>query len=206
MKLVIVREVKALIFKPVASTSAAAQASASASAHLGEKGNTHIRFANDEDKKLLGKARDGGKSKVKGKDKGEGSSMERWNTHAWYYAVVTLNQIVLSPTESDRAVARTLIGMYFDMFQEILGSRDGETDGAQQAVEGEAGNENDGENKGSVRKGLKEKGKGKPRTKESKGAAGFAEVEDESSRLMSAVLSGVNRALPFAKVDGADEM
>ena len=36
-----------------------------------------------------------------------------------------------------------------------------------------------------------------------RGAAGFAEVEDATSRLLSAVLTGVNRALPFAKVDVA---
>ena len=45
--------------------------------------------------------------------------------------------------------------------------------------------------------------KKKGKAKELRGEAGFAEVEDANSRLISAVLAGVNRALPFAKVDMA---
>ena len=36
------------------------------------------------------------------------------------------------------------------------------------------------------------------------GAAGFSEVEDVLSKLISAILTGVNRALPFAKIDAGD--
>lgn len=77
------------------------------------------------------------------------------------------------------------------MFQEILGFPDVDNDHADDKVP-----DNKEEGKGHKRP----QGKGKQKAKESKGAAGFMEVEDESSRLMSAVLSGVNRALPFAKV------
>ena len=46
--------------------------------------------------------------------------------------------------------------------------------------------------------------KGKGNVNEVKGAAGFSEVEDENSKLISAILTGVNRALPFAKIDAKD--
>ncbi|KAH9946569.1 CBF-domain-containing protein [Amylocystis lapponica] len=183
MKSVIVREIKALIFRPAASTSAVAQAA--------NKPNTHIVFA-DADTAPKAKA----DKKGKGKEKDGGAqNMERWNTHAWYYAAVTLNQVVLTPSEHDREVARTLVGMYFEMFQEILGAgKKPDTDKA----------DDDGINSGDEQEGKGHKrrnGKGKAKAKEVKGAAGFTEVEDASSKMISAVLTGVNRALPFAKVD-----
>jgi len=39
---------------------------------------------------------------------------------------------------------------------------------------------------------------------EVKGAAGFTEIEDSNSKLISAILTGMNRALPFAKLDAGD--
>lgn len=191
MKAVIVREVKALIFRPVASSAAAA--SASAAAHE-EKRHTHIHFGDDEEKKPKA-----------GKSSGKESSkerLERWNSHAWYYAAVTLNQVVLTSTEADKVVARTLLGVYFEMFEEILGANRGKGE------EREAGDEEDAGDGGKDKQGGKTKAgkrveKGKGKEKEVHGAAGFAEVEDATSRLLSAVLTGVNRALPFAKVDVA---
>jgi ribosome biogenesis protein MAK21 len=50
---------------------------------------------------------------------------------------------------------------------------------------------------------LRDGGKGKGKSTEIKGAAGFTEVEDAHSRLISAILTGVNHALPFAKVEAA---
>ncbi|KAI0083481.1 CBF/Mak21 family-domain-containing protein [Irpex rosettiformis] len=182
MKGIIVREIKTLIFKPAASSS---------SQSSDPKQNSHIRFGNDAEK-------DGAKSKGKGKskassDSGKGSTMERWNSHAWYYASVTLNQVVLTISDHDREVARTLIDLYFEMFREILGGSVGgydEVDDEKTQKDGSA--EHD-------RKSDKKKGK----AKEHRGEAGFAEVEDANSRLTSAVLAGVNRALPFAKLDMA---
>src|SRR6266404_7186058 len=49
-----------------------------------------------------------------------------WRTHARYYAAITFNQIVLSTSDVDRAVARTLIDIYFKLFREIVGERDPE--------------------------------------------------------------------------------
>ncbi|OBZ73206.1 Uncharacterized protein C4F10.09c [Grifola frondosa] len=169
MKAVIVREVHALAFRLPASSAAAARTAAeNASAPV----HKHIRFDDDDEKEKA-------KGKAKEKEQ-EAKHMERWNTHAWYYAAVTLNQVVLTPAEGDRAVARTLIAIYFEMFQEILGS------GRSQEVEG-----------GADVDGHSEAAEGEDDGK----AAGFTEIEDASSRLISAILTGVNRALPFAKVD-----
>ncbi|KAL6303673.1 CBF/Mak21 family-domain-containing protein, partial [Sparassis latifolia] len=188
MKAVVVREVKALIFRPAASTSAVAQAGA-----LVEKVHTHIRFDDDEPK---GGGAQGKEKKGKAKDVTPAPLAERWNTHAWYYAAVTLNQIVLTPGEHDRGVARTLIGMYFEMFHEILGTGRGPAGGERdrEIVQGDDGAK-------STAGKVKGKGNGKARAKEVRGEAGFAEVEDASSRMVGAVLTGVNRALPFARAD-----
>ncbi|EKM50179.1 uncharacterized protein PHACADRAFT_264762 [Phanerochaete carnosa HHB-10118-sp] len=172
MKSVIVREIRALIFRPAASTSAAAQ-----QALVAPPKNTHIRFGDEETSP--------GKPKSKSADAAKASTMERWNSHAWYYSAVTLNQVVLTSSDHDREVARVLIDAYFEMFREILG-------GIKSGPAKEAGETEDGKDKAK-----------KGKAKEVRGDAGFAEVEDEHSRLVGAVLTGVNRALPFAKVDMA---
>ena len=182
MKGVIVREIRALVFRLPAST--AAQATPTDATKP-----THIRF----DESSSGKT----KTKSKEKEKTSDGGLARWNSHAWYYASVTLNQVVLTPSAADRAVARTLVDMYFEMFEEILGSKHDDDDGS----------EDEGPKKGKG-KDLKGKGKDasdvkqkkKQKRKEVKGEAGFSEVEDSSSRLIGAILTGVNRALPFAQM------
>ncbi|KAI0256819.1 CBF/Mak21 family-domain-containing protein [Lactifluus subvellereus] len=116
-----------------------------------------------------------------------------WHVHARYYATITFNQIVLSTSEVDRTAARTLIDVYFQLFREVVGERQpGTADDA--ALEQ-----------------LTDKGKQKKKPKfikgkdkEVRGAAGFAEVQDSNARLVSAILTGVNRALPYAQFRGAD--
>ena len=108
MKSVIVREVRALVFRLPAST--AAQAAPSTPAV-----HTHIRFTDADSSSS--------KPKPAAKSDKEKGPEARWNSHAWYYSAVTLNQIVLTPSATDRVVARTLVDMYFEMFEEILGSK-----------------------------------------------------------------------------------
>ncbi|KAI0339482.1 CBF-domain-containing protein [Trametopsis cervina] len=184
MKSVIVREVRSLVFKQAGSTS-----TTTAGADSGH--NSHIRFGDSEGKS--------GNTKGKGKDKtsrsdGKSPTMERWNSHAWYYAAVTLNQVVLTANDHDRDVARTLIDLYFEMFREILG---GTVGGGGEDDPHSKADAADDETAPQSSSASKRKGK----AKETRGDAGFAEVEDANSRLISAVLTGVNRALPFAKVD-----
>ncbi|KAI0819759.1 CBF/Mak21 family-domain-containing protein [Trametes gibbosa] len=182
MKGVIVREIRALVFRLPASTAAQA-ASANPS-------NTHIRF---DDNVSSSKS----KLKAKGDALTTDGPASRWNTHAWYYASVTLNQAVLTPSAGDCTVARMLVDTYFEMFEEILESKGDEDEDAPDDAKADdkpAGKGAKGKDRGPPRD------KKKRKVKEVKGAAGFAEVEDSSSRLIGAILTGVNRALPFAQM------
>jgi ribosome biogenesis protein MAK21 len=144
--------------------------------------NKHIRFTDVAPSK----------PKPKTTDKQAG------NDHARYYATVTFNQIVLTP--GDREVALKLIDVYFEMFKELLGEGTAEVEDKADSKGGAKPKEFKIDKGGRIRDG----GKGKGKFTEIKGAAGFTEVEDAHSRLISAILTGVNRALPFAKVEAGD--
>ena len=90
------------------------------------------------------------------------------------------------------------------MFKELLGEGKDET-AVEMVEEGDADNKKGG-GRGTGRGGKKggPRAMGTAKAKEIKGEAGFAEVEDSHSRLISAILTGVNRALPFAKISSAD--
>ena len=179
MKAVIVREIISLVLRP----SAPAPSTASAPS------DKHIRFTDVA----------ASKPKLKSPDKQGG------NAHARYYATVTFNQIVLTP--GDREVALKLIDVYFEMFRELLGEGTDEVEGEEDPKGNSKPNKEFKTDKGGrIRDGGKGKnnGKGKGKITEIKGAAGFTEVEDIHSRLVSAILTGVNRALPFAKVEGGN--
>ncbi|KAG5646796.1 hypothetical protein DXG03_002173 [Asterophora parasitica] len=184
MKAVIVREIIALVLRPTAPTAVTPSLPAST--------GKHIRFTDVEDKP---------KSKSKPASN-PGNKKTGGNAHAWYYATITFNQIVLTPGERD--VALKLIDVYFEMFKELLGedAESVEDEEGADDVDGEVVKDKKGRVK--VRNVKGKKGKGKGKVTEIKGAAGFAEVEDAHSRLISAILTGVNRALPFAKIDAGD--
>ncbi|KAI0776852.1 CBF/Mak21 family-domain-containing protein [Trametes elegans] len=187
MKGVIVREVRALVFRLPASTAAQADPSPAPA-------TKHIRFDDAEASSKKGKAPPAA---------ADANAHARWNTHAWYYAAVTLNQVVLTPGAGDRTVARVLVDVYFEMFEEILGTkRDEDEGGSDREDDRDPKRKGKGKGKG---KGAPYKDKKKRKAKEIKGAAGFAEVEDSSSRLIGAILTGVNRALPFAQMHLNDD-
>ncbi|EKM74690.1 hypothetical protein AGABI1DRAFT_65411 [Agaricus bisporus var. burnettii JB137-S8] len=170
MKSIVVREIISLILKP------------SAPAAQPPK-NQHVRFSSPEPAT---------KSKPQVK--------KTRNAHAQYYATITFNQIVLTPTPSDREVAIRLIDIYFELFKDVLGSElEKMEDDDEKLIEKDGEVQKD--KKGRVL--VKNKGKEK-KSKEISGAAGFIEVEDSDSKLISALLTGVNRALPFAKVETGD--
>ncbi|KAF8888403.1 CBF/Mak21 family-domain-containing protein [Gymnopilus junonius] len=196
MKGIVVNEIISLILRPLAGPATGAPAaSASTSTSSGPK---HIRFTDAEPSKPASAPNAGVKPKPKAAAEKKGG-----NAHARYYATVTFNQVVLTP--ADRDVAVQLIDIYFEIFKELLGEGSSFTEGA----EGGEADENEKEFKtdkgGRVMDG-KPKGKGKAKAKQSevKGAAGFTEVEDANSKLISAILTGVNRALPFAKLTAGD--
>lgn len=187
MKGVIVREIIALVLRPAAPPPPPTG--------LPTGTGKHIRFTDSD-------------PKAKPKPKPAPTEKRAGNAHARYYATITFNQIVLTP--GDRDVSLKLIDVYFEMFKELLGEDgDGIEDEEDEAGAGAGADKEVVKDKGGrVREG-KAKGKAKAKKKgkkitEVKGAAGFAEVEDAQSRLISAILTGVNRALPFAKIDAGD--
>lgn len=124
-----------------------------------------------------------------------------WNAHARYFAVVTFNQIVL--TKADKEVASKLIDVYFELFRGIIGEGR-EADGAV-VVEGGQGN---GETMVKGREGRRARAKGNLNYTKATGKGKeteksnheFAEAQSSDSKVISAILTGVNRALPFAGV------
>jgi ribosome biogenesis protein MAK21 len=174
MKSVVVREMVSLVFRPPASTHAAASR---------ESSGQHVRF---EEKPSKSDA-----NLKKGKD--NAPKPPRVNAHAAYYATITFNQIVLSPSAGDRTVARQLLDVYFELFKELLGSS-----GSESKKDHPDENELD---HGSGRQTSAEPARP---DKHTQSQGGFAEVEDSNSRHISAILAGVNRALPYAKLDSTD--
>ncbi|KAG6841522.1 hypothetical protein C0991_010136 [Blastosporella zonata] len=176
MKSIVVREIIALVLRPPAPPSAPS---------LPPTTGKHIRFTDADPKP---------------KPKPVPTEKKGGNAHARYYATITFNQIVL--TLENRDVALKLIDVYFEMFKELLGEDPEKTEDVAEKETDDKEVVTDKKGRVKVRDGKGKKGKGK--LTEVKGAAGFAEVEDAHSRLVSAILTGVNRALPFAKIEAGD--
>lgn len=110
-------------------------------------------------------------------------------THCRYYAAITFNQIILTSSESD--VAELLINIYFEMFKEILGHTEKQID-------------DDKQDEGRDYRPKKRRGYAGQKAKFSRKPDGTFYTEsvnaaesDHNAKLISAVLTGVNRALPF---------
>lgn len=145
--------------------------------------STHTRF-NEKDKKVI-------------KDNGQ--------DHARYYGVITLNQVMLTRKQAD--VAAKMIEVYFEIFGDILGRlKEDDEDEAKElgldlekSIEGKKVFE-----KKKFVKGKKKAGKnGAAAGGDGDDAAGEGEVSENDSKLVAAVLTGVNRAFPFATIDDA---
>jgi ribosome biogenesis protein MAK21 len=109
---------------------------------------------------------------------------------AKYYAIITLNQTVLSLKEPE--VANKLLEIYFSIFLGLLKKQ----------------REHEKEEKRINKHGLVQGGGSQPgkmaKKKAEKAATMAFKVEDESrEKLISAILTGVNRAFPFANTDDA---
>lgn len=110
------------------------------------------------------------------------------SSHARYYAINTLNQTILSAKEED--VAKNLLAIYFDLFVSLL-------------KKPELIKVNDGpvvNRKGQIQGGGAPMGK-KAKAKLSKEEEAKEASEETTEKMISAVLTGVNRALPFSKTD-----
>ncbi|KAI1755635.1 CBF-domain-containing protein [Xylaria castorea] len=108
------------------------------------------------------------------------------NNRAKYYAVNTLNQTILSTKEPE--LADSLLRIYFGMFLSLLKS--GELGHLDSALDGPK---------------QEKKGKPKRRVNPSKDANEKTKVvageTEAAEKLVSAVLTGVNRAVPFSQAD-----
>ncbi|KAG0371982.1 hypothetical protein BGX24_000901 [Mortierella sp. AD032] len=113
----------------------------------------------------------------------------RISERAQYYAIITLNQTILSARQMD--VANKLIDLYFIFFKRMLGDQESQVKNTKNFLK---------ENRNKVDKKRKKdagKTKGPQRT-----AGEVLDLQDsEHSKMIAAVLTGVNRAFPFAKVD-----
>lgn len=110
------------------------------------------------------------------------------SAHCRYYAAITFNQIVL--TSAEGAVADFLIDIYFGMFKEILGH---------------AGDDKEDEDRDYRPKNRRGHIGQKKKSKSSRQPDGTfytdgvnAAESDQNAKLISAILTGINRALPFA--------
>ncbi|PWZ01616.1 CBF-domain-containing protein [Testicularia cyperi] len=127
------------------------------------------------------------------------------NTHARYYGVLTLNQTVL--TVKDEPTANHLILLYFELFEGIL-KRD-------ELEEAKGTNVNDEAETEAKKKVDKKRWRDQPRKGKSRGKGGKAAgqkstipeepklVKDAESKMVAAVLTGVRRAFPFAKIESS---
>ncbi|KAI9886306.1 MAG: hypothetical protein M1823_001915 [Watsoniomyces obsoletus] len=113
----------------------------------------------------------------------------RQSSHAIYYAVITLNQTVLSSREPD--VASKLLQIYFGLFTALLKESPKNAANAEakdsQAVKSPKHTDNKGTDQGE-------------RKKDKKAPVNQPE-EDSREKIISAVLTGVNRAFPYAGND-----
>lgn len=132
--------------------------------------------------------------------KAKGEIKSDTTTHARYYGLITLNQMTLS--RKDGEVAGRLVELYFEVFREIIGEGNTPQTGGGD-VEGE-----DLE-AGQVEKIAGKVGKWQGRRKRAKPKGGrktAMETETElvdaaEAKLVAAVLTGINRALPFATLN-----
>jgi ribosome biogenesis protein MAK21 len=109
------------------------------------------------------------------------------SSHAKYYAISTLNQTILSGREEE--VAKKLLSTYFDLFMALLRKPDPAKELTVVVNK-----------KGQVQGGGAPMGK-KAKAKATKEAEAKLASEETTEKMISAVLTGVNRAFPFSKTD-----
>lgn len=113
---------------------------------------------------------------------------------AQYYSIITMNQTIL--TSKDTAVANKLVELYFVFFRKLL-----------KIVEDEEKDELKNKKKMDEQEQVEEepvKKSKKQEAKEKAKAKKDMELEDHQSKMIAAILTGVNRAFHFANI--SDEM
>lgn len=178
MKPIIVREVAGIVLRPTGQSSALPTATGGKKIKFGTNGNAPASAAS-----------------------ASVAAAARSVDHSKYYGIITLNQVMLSRTEQDKLVANRLIDVYFDIFKDLLGSQLGEEE-----LQGTAGAGNDLKD----RKQRRDEKRGKPvrsatqnlARKDRRKIEKSQQALEAESRIMAAVLTGVNRAFPYSEIDG----
>ncbi|QLQ79773.1 hypothetical protein HG537_0C04220 [Torulaspora globosa] len=109
--------------------------------------------------------------------------------HTTYYSVITLNQTILKRSEDD--IANKLIKTYFTLFEKFLIDSDSQHDG-------DAVKSSKKSYETKRKKNFKKGKKGGKSVKNEKTEADV--VSEKNSKLFNALLTGVNRAFPFAQI------
>lgn len=109
--------------------------------------------------------------------------------HTTYYSVITLNQTILRRSEDD--IANKLIKTYFTLFEKFLISSDSQHDN-------DSLKSSDKSYETKRKKNFKRGKKGGKSVQNEKSEADV--VSEKNSKLFSALLTGVNRAFPFAQI------
>ena len=113
--------------------------------------------------------------------------------HAQYYATITLNQTVLSGKEE--GVARKLLDIYFSLFIKLLEKPEAKAKGTATGIDSIIINK-----KGELQGGGGAAGKKAQKKRVEKEKATTVD-EDLREKMLSAVLTGVNRAIPFSNTN-----
>lgn len=133
----------------------------------------HVRFGGDSEKKKAPAV----------------NSQDQGRDNARYYGIITLNQVMLNKDQGD--VAGKMIDVYFEVFGDVLGRLPEKRD--------EDSDEEDQSKEAAKEKGQKRKRGEKKRDNDTPAASdGVSEMD---SKLVAAVLTGINRAFPFATID-----
>ncbi|KAJ3163027.1 hypothetical protein HDU86_002196 [Geranomyces michiganensis] len=119
---------------------------------------------------------------------------------ARYYAVTFLNQIVFSQKEQDAAAANRLIEVYFAVF-DGLGKRKAEAESKEVVVKKDRWRDKKGAKGGKKGGSAKSKAGKSAATPAADSGEPMGEVDGIDAKMMAALLTGVNRAFPFAKLD-----
>ncbi|EHL00902.1 hypothetical protein M7I_3297 [Glarea lozoyensis 74030] len=110
------------------------------------------------------------------------------SSHARYYAINTLNQTILRANEEE--VAKKLLDIYFELFVSLLKKKEPKPEPTGPSIN----------RKGQVQGGGAPMGK-KAKAKATKEEEAKLASQETTEKMISAVLSGVNRAFPFSKAD-----
>ncbi|KAJ1035000.1 hypothetical protein NDA18_000605 [Ustilago nuda] len=134
----------------------------------------------------------------------EAPAQSNHSTHARYYGLVTLNQTLL--TIKDESTANRLILLYLELFQDILKQNEiKQVNGTAEGQEGEETRKKKDKKrwKHQSHRGKGKKAKGKGMRAQSTMVEEAKLVKEAESKMVVAILTGVRRAFPFAKIQAS---